>query len=63
MIANPNRPQMTPQDYLAWEADQPQRYEYVSGDVVTMTESTIPHNQVTVKLAALLKTHLRGKGC
>lgn len=39
---------MTPQDYLAWEADQPQRYEYVSGEVVAMTRGTIPHNQIAV---------------
>jgi Uma2 family endonuclease len=28
-----------------------------------MTGGTIPHNQVAVNLAALLKSHLRGKGC
>jgi Uma2 family endonuclease len=54
---------MTPQEYLAWEAEQPLRYEYLNGEVVAMTGGTIPHNQVAVNLSALLKTHLRGKGC
>lgn len=63
MVANLNFPRMTPQEYLDWEAEQPLRYEYLYGEVVAMTGGTIPHNQVAVNLAALLKTHLRGKGC
>jgi Uma2 family endonuclease len=54
---------MTPQEYLVWEAEQPVRYEYLNGEVVAMTGDKIPHNQVAVNLAALLKAHLRGKGC
>lgn len=63
MIANPGFPKMTPQEYLAWEETQPLRYEYLNGEVVAMTGGTIPHNQVAVNLATLLKVHLRGKGC
>jgi Uma2 family endonuclease len=63
MIANAGLPRMTPQEYLAWEENQPLRYEYFRGEVVAMTGGTIPHNQVAVNLAALLKSHLRGKGC
>jgi Uma2 family endonuclease len=63
MIANPSTPKMTSQEYLDWEEQQPLRYEYFDGEVVAMTGGTIPHNQVAVNLATLLKTHLRGKGC
>ena len=63
MIADPGFPRMTPQEYLAWEELQPLRYEYFNGEVVAMTGGTIPHNQIAVNLAALLKSHLRGKGC
>jgi Uma2 family endonuclease len=63
MVANPGFPKMTPQEYLAWEEAQPLRYEYFNSEVVAMTGGTIPHNQVAVNLAALLKSHLRGKGC
>jgi Uma2 family endonuclease len=63
MIANPSSHKMTPQQYLDWEEQQPLRYEYWNGDVFAMTGGTIPHNQVAVNLAALLKNHLRGKGC
>jgi Uma2 family endonuclease len=54
---------MTPQEYLQWEDAQPLRYEYLHGEVVAITGGTIPHNQVAVNLAAVLKAHLRGKGC
>lgn len=63
MIANPGFPQMTPAEYLEWEETQPLRYDYFDGDVFAMTGGTIPHNQVAVNLAAVLKSHLRGKGC
>ncbi|MCY7283996.1 MAG: Uma2 family endonuclease [Cyanobacteria bacterium CAN_BIN43] len=63
MIANLSTPKMTPQEYLDWEEQQPLRYEYFDGEVVAMTGGTIPHNQVAVNLASLLKNHLRGKGC
>jgi len=41
---------------------EPLRYEYLNGEVVAMTGETIPHNQVAVNLAPLLKAHLRGRG-
>jgi len=63
MTANPNFVSMTPQEYLVWEEAQTLRYEYLNGEVIAMTGGTIPHNQVAVNLAALLKNHLRGKGC
>jgi Uma2 family endonuclease len=63
MIAHPSFPRMTPQEYLLWEEAQPLRYEYLNGEVVAMSGGTIPHNQVAVNLSALLKSHLRGKGC
>jgi Uma2 family endonuclease len=63
MIAHSNFVNMTPQEFLIWEEEQILRYEYLNGKVIAMTGGTIPHNQVAVNLAALLKTHLRGKGC
>lgn len=63
MIAISDFPHLTPQEYLVWEEQQPIRYEYINGKVVAMTGGTIPHNQVAVNLAALLKPHLRGRGC
>jgi Uma2 family endonuclease len=58
-----NPPPMTPQEYLAWEEQQPIKYEYINGRVFAMTGGTIPHNDIALNLASALKNHLRGKGC
>lgn len=62
MVAQP-QPTLTPAQYLAWEAQEPFRYEYVSGQIWAMTGGTIPHNQIAVNLVALLRPHLRGRNC
>jgi len=61
MIALPQS--MSPEEYLAWEVQQPIRYEYINGQIFAMTGGTLPHNSIALNLAAMLKTHLRGKGC
>ncbi len=54
---------MSPQDYLNWEATQEIKHAYVDGDVFAMTGGTVAHNLIAGNLFALLKAHLRGKGC
>jgi Uma2 family endonuclease len=54
---------MSPEEYLAWEAEQDGKYEYENGEIIAMTGGTIPHSQIPANLAALLIPHLRGKGC
>jgi len=63
MIALSDRPSMTPSDYLAWEPQQPQKYEYLNGQAYAMTGGSIPHNDIAINLIALLKPHLRGSPC
>ncbi|NET41259.1 Uma2 family endonuclease [Okeania sp. SIO2B3] len=63
MVAIPKPVPMTPQEYLDWEEKQPIKYEYMNGQVFAMTGGTIPHNDISLNLAAALKNHLRGKGC
>jgi Uma2 family endonuclease len=64
MIAQTQRnPFLLPQEYLDWEAKQEDKYEYENGKIIAMTGGTIPHSQIPVNFAALLISHLRGKGC
>jgi Uma2 family endonuclease len=63
MIAKLHFTYISPQEYLEWEATQELKHEYVDGEVFAMTGGTIPHNLVAGNLYALLKNHLRGKGC
>ncbi|NEQ98109.1 MAG: Uma2 family endonuclease [Cyanothece sp. SIO2G6] len=63
MIAVSSRHTMSPQEYLAWEAAQPTKYEYLNGAAYAMTGGTLPHNDIAVNLVTLLRNHLRGTGC
>lgn len=63
MIANVHPQGITPAEYLAWEAEQPTRHEYINGETYAMTGGTLPHNDVAVNLTSALRTALRGTGC
>jgi len=57
---------MTRQEYLDWEARQETKHEFLDGmvyDVYAMTGAPNAHVTVTLNLAALCKTHLRGTPC
>ena len=49
--------------YLAWEADQPIRYELVDGQVYAMGGGTANHDTICNNLRAALHAQLRGKPC
>lgn len=55
--------QLSPEEYLAWEAEQESKHEYENGRIVAMTGGTVPHSQVAANLSALLVPRFRGKGC
>lgn len=61
MVAN--REYLNPEEYLEWESKQPEKYEYAKGEVFAMTGGTLPHNDLTLNIATLLKTKLKGSGC
>ncbi len=45
---------MTITEYLAWEAAQSIKHEYIDGQVYAMTGETFPHNDIAVNLTSLL---------
>ncbi|MGV0028753.1 Uma2 family endonuclease [Phormidesmis priestleyi] len=63
MIATPQTPKMSIEEYLNWEPQQEIRYEYVNGEVLAMTGGTIPHNDIALNLYRSLYPHLRSRGC
>lgn len=50
-------------DYLAWEQRQPERHEYVRGEVFAMAGTTDRHNEISGNFYTLLRQHLRGTPC
>ncbi|MEA5466880.1 Uma2 family endonuclease [Leptothoe sp. PORK10 BA2] len=56
-------PKLTPEEYFAWEEQQRDRHEYLNGEVYAMSGGTINHSDISGNFLALLKAHMRGKGC
>jgi Uma2 family endonuclease len=62
MIAN-RSPNLTVEEYLAWEIQQDVRHEYLEGELVAMTGGTIPHNDIALNLYRALYPHVRSNRC
>ena len=58
MVALPDRPLMSPEEYLAWEPTQEERYEYWDGEVIAMSGQSRNHNRVCVNFLKLLDDSL-----
>jgi Uma2 family endonuclease len=54
---------MSLDEFLAWERDQPERYEYASGVITMMTGGSAAHVTIAMNLAFALRHALRGTGC
>jgi Uma2 family endonuclease len=50
-------------EFLAWEREQPERYEYAGGGVTMMTGASLVHVTITMNIAFALRQFLRGSGC
>ena len=49
--------------YLAWEAEQAGKHEFVRGEVFAMTGTSVRHNLICGNLFAHLHAHLRQRPC
>ncbi|MBL0168899.1 MAG: Uma2 family endonuclease [Propionivibrio sp.] len=49
--------------YLAWEEAQPERNEYIAGEVFAMVGVRQSHNVATLNIATLLRQALKGSPC
>jgi Uma2 family endonuclease len=58
MVALPDRPSMSAEEYLAWEPTQEERYEYWDGEVVAISRQTRNHNRITINFFKLLDDSL-----
>ena len=57
------RPRMSAEDFLAWEAAQLERHEFVQGEVFAMAGGEDRNNTVALNIALALRQHLRGGPC
>ncbi|HSW07834.1 MAG TPA: Uma2 family endonuclease [Aquabacterium sp.] len=57
------KPLMSADDFLAWDAHEPVRHEFVRGEVFAMAGAEERHVTVALSIAMALRTHLRGTPC
>ncbi|HEV3158284.1 MAG TPA: Uma2 family endonuclease [Candidatus Baltobacteraceae bacterium] len=50
---------MTLDEFIAWEANQPTRYEFVDGKVIPLANESGFHSTIITKLTALIVPHLK----
>jgi Uma2 family endonuclease len=62
-MASPQRSGMSSEEYLAWEAEQDGKHEYVAGEIFAMVGATDRHVTIAGNLFAALREHLRGGPC
>jgi Uma2 family endonuclease len=63
-MGEPARKQaFTLQDFLVWDEAQPERHEFLRGEVFAQAGALRRHNVVALNLAAMLHAQLRGKPC
>jgi len=63
IAANDNVPHLTPDQYLVWEGTQPEKYEYIDGEVYAMGGGSVNHGRIAIRLTSLFETHLEGSHC
>jgi Uma2 family endonuclease len=55
------RSHLTPDEYLAWERNQPVRHEFYRGDVYAMTGCSLRHSALCASVIEALRAQLRGR--
>lgn len=63
MVALPDNPLMSAEEYLVWEPTQEERYEYWDGEVVMMSGATRNHNRISANFFKLLDDALADRTC
>lgn len=54
---------LTPEEYLAFEAEAEERHEYEGGRLWAMSGATVRHNEVVQNVAEVLRPAARARGC
>jgi len=63
VTAKDSFPQLTPEEYFAWEEKQIEKYEYINGQVYAMGGGSVNHGRIAIRFTAMFDAHLDGSGC
>jgi Uma2 family endonuclease len=60
---HPHQPEMSLEEFLAWEAEQPTKHEFADGEIFAMAGASRAHGTIALNLAALVRPAIRKTGC
>jgi Uma2 family endonuclease len=63
ILAKDNIPQLTPEEYFAWEEQQQEKHELIDGQVYAMTGGSVNHSRIAIRLTAMFDAHLDASRC
>jgi Uma2 family endonuclease len=63
MAIHPQQPEMSLEEFLAWEATQPTKHEFADGEIYAMAGASRAHGTIALNLAALVRPAIRKTGC
>jgi Uma2 family endonuclease len=63
IAAKENAPQLTPEEYFAWEEKQLEKHEYIDGQVYAMGGGSVNHGRIAIRFTAMFDAHLDNSGC
>jgi len=58
-----NSPQLTPEEYFAWEEKQLEKHEYIDGQVYAMSGGSVNHGRIAIRFTAMFDAHLDNRSC
>ncbi len=58
-----SKPYYTIEQYLAWEREVDERSEFIDGEIYAMAGESGAHADISMNLAVMLGTQLKGGGC
>ncbi|MBL8131876.1 MAG: Uma2 family endonuclease [Anaerolineae bacterium] len=57
------KPQITPQEYLAFEREAEIKHEFLDGEIYAMTGASLAHIVINGNIWASILSQVRGRGC
>jgi Uma2 family endonuclease len=58
-----NFPQLTPEEYFAWEEKQLEKHELINGQVYAVSGGSVNHSRIAVRFMTMVDTHLDASSC
>ncbi|AFZ59508.1 Uma2 family endonuclease [Anabaena cylindrica FACHB-243] len=63
IAAKDKAPNLTPEEYFAWEEQQLEKHELIDGQVYAMSGSSVNHGRISIRFTSIFDAHLENSGC